>query len=152
MSKSLTFFVDGACSGNPGPAGIGVVVKDGEQIVKEISEYIGEGTNNIAEYTALITALQEALVLKAENVKVFTDSELAYKQLIGEYKVKDEKIKKLFSQVKRLVEGLKTFDVQHVPREKNADADKLARSGIKKGQTDTVASLLKTSEEESPSS
>ena len=156
MSKdSLEIFVDGACSGNPGPAGIGVVIKRGSKTIAEISKPIGEATNNIAEYTALICALQEALVLKAARVKVFTDSELMFHQLTGSYKVKDQKLKFLHDQVQQLKRGFSNVELVHVPREKNKDADKLATSSlqtINKKQAKMVATLFDHSAEESPSS
>jgi len=127
----LVIFTDGACSGNPGPAAIGVVIKNEGKNLKEISHFIGNATNNIAEYTALIWALQEALILKAEEVFVKTDSELMYKQILGEYKVKHEGIKPLFEQVVRLASGFKRVEFKHVPREQNGEADKLARLGLK---------------------
>lgn len=152
MSETvLVCHTDGACSGNPGPASIGVVIRQNGKIIKEIAKPIGEATNNIAEYTALIYALQEALMLKASDVKIFTDSELMYKQVIGVYKVKHDNIKQLFEQVRHLIKGLKCFEIQHVPREQNKDADKLA-TDILKSQAKVVASLFDHSGEESPSS
>lgn len=140
MKADLIIHVDGACSGNPGPAGIGVAIDDQNgQRLKEISQFIGSATNNIAEYTALIFALQEALLLKAKRVKIFTDSELVHKQVTGQYKVKHEKMKPLFEQVKHLWEGFEQIEFFHVLREKNKDADKLATQAIKK-QVNVVAS------------
>ncbi len=136
----LEIYSDGACSGNPGPAGIGVVIKKDGEVLKEISRYIGEATNNIAEYMAIIYAAQEALILKADEVALFTDSELAYNQIIGQYRVKDIKIKVLFDQVQHLASGFKNFVVTYVPREQNANADKLARKAIKTEQAKVVAS------------
>jgi ribonuclease HI len=132
----LEIFTDGACSGNPGPAGIGVVIKEDGKIIKEISKSIGNATNNIAEYTAMIWALQEALILKADEVFVKTDSELMQKQIIGQYKVKHDGIKPLFDQVVNLIKGFKRAEIQYVPREQNSEADKLARLGLKTSQDD----------------
>ena len=131
MINHLEISVDGACSGNPGRAGIGVVIRQDGEIIKEISRPIGEATNNIAEYSALICALQEAVVLKAASVKIFTDSELVYKQVLGEYKVKDETLKGLWSQVIQLKEAFDQFELTHVLRAKNKEADKLATSSLK---------------------
>ena len=89
---SLEIYTDGACSGNPGEGSIGVFIKKDGKVYKEIAKPIGETTNNMAEYSALIYALQEALILKEDEVKVFTDSELMYKQLMGEYKVKNKQL------------------------------------------------------------
>ena len=132
MSYKLEIFTDGACSGNPGPAGVGVVIKHNGATIKEISRPIGQATNNIAEYTALIYALQEALVLKADEVVVRSDSELMCHQVGGVYKVKHQNIKPLFERVRHLSAGFKHFRLEHVGREKNAAADQLSRRAIKK--------------------
>ncbi len=131
-NEALTIFVDGACSGNPGPAAIGVVINQGEKRLKEISRSIGLATNNIAEYSALICALQEALILKASDLKIFTDSELVFKQVTGQYKVKNQNMKNLCAQVQQLLRGFQKIDLQHVLREKNKEADRLATSAIEK--------------------
>ncbi|MCA9407685.1 MAG: ribonuclease HI family protein [Candidatus Omnitrophica bacterium] len=141
--KELEIFTDGACSGNPGEAAIGFVINENNQRIKEFSKSIGKATNNIAEYTALIYALQEALILKADVIKVFTDSELMHRQIIGQYKVKNENIKLLFDQVKNLMKGFKKVHVTHVPREQNKDADRLASSVLKAKQTKMAASTLR---------
>ena len=147
----LEIFTDGACSGNPGPAGIGVVIKQGGAVIKEISRSIGDATNNIAEYAALICALQEALILKADDVLIKTDSELMYKQVMGAYAVKHANIKPLFEQVKHLSTGFKQFRLEHVFREGNKEADKLSRQSLKKaGQGGRP--FAAGSGEESPSS
>jgi ribonuclease HI len=152
MNKSLEIFVDGACSGNPGEAGIGVVINRGGKTVKEISHAIGEATNNIAEYSALIYALQEAIVLKAGKLRIFTDSELLFRQITGVYRVKNEKLKVLFDRVRHLMRGFDHVDIHHVCREKNKEADRLAAQSLKKKQTKVVAPLFEDIGEESPSS
>ena len=155
MKKSLEMYVDGACSGNPGEAAVGVVITDGQEIIKNISERIGKATNNIAEYTALIFALQEALILRANEVKVYTDSELMHNQLKGEYKIKDAQLKSLYLQVQRLVEGFRSFEIKHIPREQNGAADKLATQALKKKQVKMIAPArqrMLSVGEESPSS
>ena len=132
MSYKLEIFTDGACSGNPGPGGIGVVIRHDGKVIKEISEPIGEQvTNNIAEYTALIYGLREALVLKADEVLAKTDSELMCEQIGGRYKVKHANIMPLYEQVNRLAQGFKHFRLEHIPREQNGQADKLSRQAIK---------------------
>ena len=128
----LDIFTDGACSGNPGPAGIGVVIKCDGKVIKEISQPIGNGTNNIAEYTALIYALKEALVMKAVQVDVMSDSELMCMQVAGVYKVKHANIKPLFTEVKNLSMSFKQFRLMHIPRDKNAQADRLSRQAVVK--------------------
>ena len=130
----LVIFTDGGCSGNPGPAAIGVVITKNGAVIREISKVIGEATNNIAEYTAVIYALQEALILKARDVLVKTDSELMARQLNGQYAVKHGHIKPLFDQVKHLYPGFRSVEVVHVPREENARADRLARRALKANQ------------------
>ncbi len=140
--SQLVINVDGASSGNPGESGIGVVVRQDGKIVKEISKSIGVATNNIAEYTALIYALQESLIQRADEVEVITDSELVYKQMIGEYKVKHANILPLFEQAQHLLEGIKKFKLIHVLREHNKDADRLATQSIKKKQAEMVAPVF----------
>lgn len=128
---SLEFFIDGASQGNPGPSGVGVVViRDGET-VKSISEYIGETTNNVAEYTALLYALQEALLQRAENITINTDSQLLYRQLRKEYRVKHPNITPLYRQAVRLIEGFQEVTLRHIPREQNSQADKLSKMGAR---------------------
>jgi ribonuclease HI len=151
LKDRLEIYIDGACSGNPGEGSIGVVVKKNGQTFKEVAKPLGPTTNNVAEYYALIFALQEALGLKAEEIKVYTDSELLYKQVTGAYKVKHDNLKFLFEQVKHLVGGFKRVDIEKIPREQNKEADKLATDLLKK-QAKMVASLFPTSGEESPSS
>ncbi len=129
--EKLLFFIDGASQGNPGPSGIGVIVcNENGDILENISEYIGEGTNNTAEYTAFIYSLQEGLIRRADSVTINTDSEFLVKQLNGQYKVKDEKIKLLFNQAQRLLKGFKEVKVNHINRSKNKGADKLATASI----------------------
>lgn len=152
MSGVYEIYVDGACSGNPGPAGIGVAINHQGKTVKEISKPIGDATNNIAEYSAFIYALQEALIMKIKDVKVFTDSELMFRQVTGVYKVKNEKLKCLLDQARHLMGGFDHIDLCHVRREKNKHADKLATGAIKKKQAKMVAPLFENTGEESPSS
>jgi len=152
LKSTLEIHIDGACSGNPGPAGIGVVIETKGKVIKEISKPIGEATNNIAEYSALIYALQESLVLKAKKLKIFTDSELLYRQVKGEYKVKHEKLRFLHDQARLMMQGFDDVALSHVRREQNKKADALATQSLKKKQAETVAPLFKDFGEESPSS
>lgn len=147
----LEIFTDGACSGNPGPAAIGVVIKENGDVVAEMSKSIGHATNNIAEYMAVIYALQEALIRRADQVVLSTDSELLYNQVVGVYAVKNPNIQPLFDQVKHLAKGFKNLTMRHVPREQNKEADFLAKKAIIKEQTKVVASQVHCGEE-SPSS
>lgn len=130
MSR-VKIFVDGASRGNPGHAGIGIVIYNnmGEK-VKEISQYIGETTNNFAEYKALITALEAVKPLKPEFVEVYMDSELVVKQINGEYRVKSKNLKPLYQTVKACIKSFKGFALEHINREKNTEADLLANKGI----------------------
>lgn len=148
---NLDIYTDGACSGNPGPAGIGVVMKQEGITVKEISRSIGHSTNNIAEYSALIHALQEALIMKAEVVHVRSDSELMCQQVNGRYLVKNDGIKNLFGQVQHLKSGFKRFTLTHVRREFNKEADALSRQAVKKAGQDGRPDAAGVGEE-SPSS
>ena len=131
MRKRLTIFTDGACHGNPGPSGVGaVILNDKGETVKNISEFIGETTNNVAEYMALIYGLQEALILRADEVIINTDSELLAKQLKKEYKIKDGDLKILYRQVGHLLGGFKKFEINRIDRSGNKGADKLANKAI----------------------
>lgn len=150
MVKRIEIFTDGACSGNPGAAGLGFVIRDNGKIIKEFSKDIGTATNNIAEYMAVIYALQEALILRADEVILNTDSELLYNQLKGDYKVKHVNIKPLFEQVKHLTTGFRRFEIRHILRAKNKNADRLAKKAIKREQAKVVA-LEFNFGEESPS-
>ena len=129
--KEIEIYIDGAAKGNPGPAGIGVIIYHGGEAIKNISRHIGRATNNVAEYTALIYALQEALILKARKVKVLTDSELLCKQIKGEYKVRHENLKPLFARIQHLMINFASFEIQHIRREYNCGADKLASQAAK---------------------
>jgi len=128
---ALDIYVDGASSGNPGPSGVGVVICCGGETVKNISSYIGNATNNVAEYTALIYALEEALLMKADAVRVNTDSQLMHHQLKKIYKIKSANIIGLYNQVVRLMSAFKDISLKHIPREENRGADKLATKAIK---------------------
>lgn len=125
--SSLILYVDGASKGNPGPSGIGVVIYDDKgRLIKRIKKNIGQTTNNIAEYTALVYALQEALMLQAKQVAVYTDSELMHYQITGSYKVKSQNLKPLHQLLLHLKDGFESFEVKHINREKNKEADALA--------------------------
>lgn len=130
MNK-LVVFTDGASRGNPGKAGVGVAIYDGDNnLIEEYSEYIGNTTNNVAEYTALKVGIERAIKLKANNVDFNLDSELIVKQLNGEYKVRNDKLKPLYFSIKSLLEGINNYNINHIPREMNKKADKLANNGI----------------------
>ena len=124
-------YIDGASKGNPGPSGIGVVICRDGSTIKNIASFIGNATNNVAEYTALIYALQEGLILNAENIEINTDSQLLYRQIKKIYKIKSANILGLYNQALRLMSGFKQFSIKHIPREENRGADKLATKAVK---------------------
>lgn len=126
----MEVFCDGASRNNPGDAGIGIVIKSGGKVLKEIGEYIGQTTNNIAEYKALIKGLEETLKLGAKEAEFFCDSELMVKQINGEYRVKNEGLKPLHQQAHHLIKRFKDFSIKHTYRENNSHADELANRGI----------------------
>ncbi len=129
--KRLTINSDGACRGNPGPAGIGVFMRvEGEHEPREFYAYIGETTNNVAEYKALLRGLEEAEKLGAVGVTVLADSELLVRQLNGQYKVKSEGLRPLFLEASRRLRAFPSARVAHVRREENGDADRLANRAI----------------------
>lgn len=130
-SEKLTFYIDGASRGNPGKAAIGVVVMNGSgHVIGEMKRYIGETTNNMAEYQALIEALTEGTRLGGKVVHVFSDSELMVRQINGIYKVKDSKLIDLYKESKRLISGFSDFKIDHITRDKNARADSLANEAL----------------------
>ena len=117
---------DGGARGNPGPAGIGVVIADDKgAVVARFSQYIGEATNNVAEYKALIYALEKLKNFDYTEAECRLDSELIVRQLNGEYRVKEGKLKELYQQVQQLI-FFKPIKFVHVPREKNKEAGKNA--------------------------
>jgi ribonuclease HI len=125
--KTLLAHIDGGARGNPGPAGYGVhLVDEKGALVAEISRYLGHRTNNFAEYSALIAALEYAIEHGWSAVRVVSDSELLVKQIRGEYKVKSPDLKELYDRATILIRKLQRFSIQHVLREKNRDADRLA--------------------------
>jgi len=125
----ITAYCDGACSGNPGPMGIGIVLwKNGEKI-KEISEFIGKGTNNIAEYNAALRALEEAKKLGEKEVIIRSDSQLLIKQLNREYKIKETHLKPLKLKIDELCLEIHA-KFEHVERERNKRADYLSKRAI----------------------
>jgi ribonuclease HI len=128
----LQAFTDGASRGNPGESGIGIVVKDGRgEIVLSLHGYVGIATNNIAEYTALIALLKRAKALRCSKLVVHSDSELMVRQLNGEYKVKDEGLRKQYKKATRLIDALPfAFELKHIVRAENSEADRLANRGI----------------------
>jgi ribonuclease HI len=127
----LTVFSDGASRGNPGPAGAGAVIIDSSgRIIREISMFLGQMTNNQAEYQALILALKEVSSLRPEKLIIKMDSQLVARHITGEYKVKDLKLIPLHAIVMQQLKLIKSWKVEHVPREQNCMADALANQAI----------------------
>ena len=126
--------VDGGARGNPGPAGYGVVIEDeiGRPIA-ELSEYLGRQTNNYAEYSGLIAALNYTLRHGLKALKVVSDSELMVKQINGQYKVSSPTLKELYESAMKLIDQLDCFEINHVLREKNREADRLANLAMDRG-------------------
>ena len=123
----IKVYVDGASAGNPGKMGIGYVVYKDKVLLKKKSVYLGIGTNNFAEYCALIAALIEALALGERECEVYTDSKLLCEQIRGNFKVKSKNIYPLFILLKEAVEKFHSLKIIYTPREKNKEADKLAK-------------------------
>lgn len=125
-----TLYCDGGARGNPGPAGIGFVLELPEAPIIREGAYIGEATNNVAEYRALIAGLTRAAAVAVTEMTVFLDSELVVRQMKGEYRVKDATLKLLFAEAQELAAQFRPITFQHVLREKNAGADSLVNRAL----------------------
>lgn len=122
---------DGGARGNPGPAGIGVVIfGEDDEVIGEIAQGIGHATNNVAEYTALIEGLKMSQELGVTDIAVFLDSELVVRQLSGEWKIKNDRLRQLAVTARRMLNSFDSATIEHVRREFNADADRLANQGM----------------------
>src|SRR3954463_14390112 len=146
MTETITLQFDGGSRGNPGPAGIGVVLRaaDGTPLVT-LGRFIGRATNNVAEYKALITALQQAKELGARKVKVLGDSELIVKQMRGEYRVKHPDLRVLYDEAQDLFRSFAAATIDHNYRADNSLADKLANLAM-----DRKADVTDAAADESP--
>lgn len=123
--------VDGAARGNPGEAGCGAVIyNETGAVVEEVFRYLGRATNNVAEYEALLVGLEGVLRLGGRRLRIQSDSELLVRQLTGQYRVRDEKLKKLYGKAVSLLGRLDAYRIIHVPREQNWMADRLANRAI----------------------
>lgn len=127
---NATLYTDGGARGNPGPAGIGYVITPKEGEVISHGEYIGETTNNQAEYQALVAGLKKAKEVGITHLECFLDSELVVKQVRGQYRVKNEELKPLCEQVLSLAKDFTQISFDHIPRGKNAKADALVNKAL----------------------
>ncbi len=130
MSRAIVN-VDGGARGNPGPAAIGVVVRDAEgTVIEELGEKIGEATNNVAEYRALLKGIELAAAHGVDELELVGDSELVVRQVEGRYKVKNPGMKALHAEVKKALAGFGSWSIRHVRRAENADADRLVNEAL----------------------
>jgi ribonuclease HI len=132
---ALEIYTDGGARGNPGPAAAGVVIRDDQgRSILEAGYFLGEATNNVAEYTAMILALEAACKFGAGQVFLFADSELVVKQLTGEYKVRDARLTQLFERVQRLLIKFDSWQIRHIARSQNRRADALVNKTLDAGK------------------
>ncbi len=128
---ALKLYTDGACRGNPGYGGAGAVLVDEEgNTIASVKKSLGICTNNIAEYSALILGLEEALKKQCRRLHIFLDSELLVKQINGSYRVKSAHLKMLMQDVKKLLSSFDGYTIEHIARSYNQDADRLANEAI----------------------
>jgi ribonuclease HI len=133
VKLQFTLYIDGASRGNPGPAGAGVWIIDGDgRKLLEMGRYLGHKTNNEAEYWALLLGLREAKKLGGKSVRIFTDSELIARQVRRIYRVKDANLKSLYDKVVQDLRGFLSYEIESIPREENREADRLANEAIQK--------------------
>jgi ribonuclease HI len=134
--EALHVHIDGASRGNPGEAGFGVHVQDGQGRVRaELYGYLGKASNNVAEYQGLLHALRWALRHDVKRVRIFSDSELVVRQINGEYRVKHADLLPLYREAAALLERFAEATLSHVPREQNREADKLANRALDEKQS-----------------
>jgi ribonuclease HI len=129
--KRATIFTDGAARGNPGPASIGIIIKNEQgKIIASVSQRINTTTNNQAEYMAVVTALEKTISMGVRQVDLYSDSELVVRQINGSYRVKKDTLKPLYQRAKQLQNSLEGFTITHIPREQNIEADNLANRAL----------------------
>lgn len=122
----IIIYTDGGARGNPGPAAVGFIIYDSNnEKLEQYSKYIGEKTNNYAEYLAILESLINSKNYNPDEVVIYTDSSLAYNQINGFWKIKDDSLKDIASRINKEISGFKQFKVLYIPREKNKEADKL---------------------------
>lgn len=138
MYQQVDLFTDGGSRGNPGPAGAGFVISVAGNPVLSRGIFIGTTTNNVAEYTAVRAGLAAAKEMQAQSVRLFSDSQLLVRQLNGQYRVKSENLKGLYAECMELLSSFSSWQITHVYREKNAEADAMANRAMdKKGNVET---------------
>jgi ribonuclease HI len=139
----IVAYCDGGSRGNPGPAGFGVYIQDSAgKVLAELSQYLGAHTNNFAEYSALLAALEFAIANGHRSLRVISDSELMVKQMKGQYRVNSPELRPLYEEARRRVPQLDHFQIQHVLREKNRHADRLANVAMDRGMGRAPATSL----------
>ncbi|MDX1386710.1 MAG: ribonuclease HI family protein [bacterium] len=130
----LILYADGGARGNPGPAGAGAYLTDGEgRCLGEIQKFLGETTNNVAEYSALILGLEAAQKHRPKKIRIFMDSQLVIRQLEGEYQVKQPHLKELHQRALTLLDAFPEVELKYIPREENHEADRLANEAMDGG-------------------
>lgn len=133
--SKVFIYTDGASRGNPGPASIGVYITDSKgHVCTEFGETLGLQTNNFAEYMAVIKGLQAALDNKVSKVTLKSDSQLLIRQLLGQYRVKKATLMPLFEKCKQLLSQFESFQLEHIPRELNQEADRLANQALDRSE------------------
>jgi ribonuclease HI len=138
--KTLRLYTDGAARGNPGPAGLGVVIEDDQGMrLRGLCRYIGTATNNVAEYLAVIEGLSAVGEWKPDRVEVFLDSKLVVEQLRGNYRVKNAALAPLHARATELLSTLPEVEIRHVERARNKGADALANRAIDEWQGSPTA-------------
>ncbi len=140
VMPELVAYVDGGCLGNPGPSGIGVVINGCASGPVRITKWIGHQDNNVAEYAALMEALQYAVSLKARALHVFSDSQVVVRQMTGEYECRSARLYSLHWTCRKLARSLK-FSISHVPREENSEANGLVQAALKRRAGKRVLAL-----------
>jgi len=131
VTGRLRVYSDGAARGNPGPAGAGaVLVDDSGNVVAELGRYLGDQTNNVAEYQGLLLGLRRALDLGAREIEVLADSQLVIRQLAGVYRVRNAGLRPLFDEAKKLLGRFHHVELRHIPREMNGAADEMSNRAI----------------------
>jgi ribonuclease HI len=140
VMPELVAYVDGGCLGNPGPSGIGVVINGGVDGPVRIAKWIGHQDNNVAEYVALMEALQYAVARKARKLHVYSDSEVVVRQMTGEYECRSPRLYSLHWTCRKLARSL-AFSISHVPREYNVEANRLAQTALRKRKQRLAVSI-----------